>query len=108
MNIRDQTIDRGALKRDATPTNLGFVAEYRRRIWRYACGHPVFNAADVYRDLELLDIPMYLALHSLVNCERLEGVSPYADESATSHHEMVFKRIPQPLNLMEAAATGGL
>lgn len=109
MNIRDQTIDMAAVRRDCTRANLAKVADYKRRIMRYALGYPEgFTADDIYRSLQLLDIPMYLALHSLVICEELEGISPYADESPHFHHKMEFRRIPQPLNLMEAAATGGM
>jgi len=53
------------------------------------------SAAELYAQGDVYDIPMYLALHTLVKTGLVDGVSPYAVDMdgeflCKSHSEMVF------------------
>lgn len=74
--------------------NWRSIRQAVRKIKRYVDMYPGCTAQDMYEDqlMGLGDIPMYLALHRLVEDFELRGPSPYAGSqiNARSHEDWVY------------------
>lgn len=66
------------LKKDMSiPENVTLAKKYESKILKHIKEHPGCSMSDLYTELKLDDIPMYIALHNLVKAGKIEGVSPY-------------------------------
>ena len=76
--------------------NLKQAWELRHRVGRYITGHPDCTLADLYRDLECDDIPLYICLHLLVHDFQLSGPDPYACGAPTGHKANTYRVLHLP------------
>jgi len=88
-NMRLVKIDRLALYRDSGAENEALVPEYCRYILSRLYWKGTLTADDLY-DGEILDIPLYLALHDLCWRGIIQGPDPYAYDCPVFHTEMVY------------------
>jgi hypothetical protein len=76
------------------PSNMEMGAALAPEILRYIEQRGQTTAADIYQDLECDDIPMYLALRSLVGGGYIVGPDPYGTWAPNDHREMVYVSKP--------------
>jgi len=76
--------------------NLKHSWELRHRVRRYVTGHPDCTLADLYRDLECGDIPLYICLHLLVHDFQLSGPDPYACGAPNGHKANTYRVLHLP------------
>jgi hypothetical protein len=85
MRIDDPHFEVHAYQRDTwRAENVSLAQEYWPKIMAYTQVHRFASAYELYHDLELYDIPMYLALHDLIEQGILTGPDPYADDAPES------------------------
>jgi hypothetical protein len=86
---------RKILNGDAKAYNLRNYKEARKikeAIKRYINMHPGCTAQDIYSDpvLQPADIPMYIALHLLIEQFEIMGPDPYAPAAGKRHNDWVY------------------
>jgi hypothetical protein len=86
------------LKRDRTEENNAIAALYLFPILEKVNKLGQVTCFDLYVNNDFSDIPLYLALHTLVKTNLIQGNSPYAvdedgDVLATKMTEMVFRSV---------------
>ena len=72
-----------AYRIDRTPGNQMAAEDLKPRILTHLEKYKKATTDGLYRELNCGDIPLYLALHDLVNEKKIKGISPY-DETAES------------------------
>ncbi|MBW1853699.1 MAG: hypothetical protein JRJ00_03310 [Deltaproteobacteria bacterium] len=77
-----------AYNNDLTTPNMGDIEKYKAYILEELKGGDK-TLSDLYHG-EWYDIPLYIALHQLVDAGKITGISPYADNSPRDHREYTF------------------
>jgi hypothetical protein len=88
--------------------NFKVAMELRKDIKKYVKSHPRCTMDDIYRDLQCTDIPMYIAIHMLVENFELKGPDPYACGAPDGHKAKAYSIHPMEKGLQgnpEAIAT---
>jgi hypothetical protein len=82
-----------ALKVDRTPENVLLSVDYLYRIIHFVNERGSVTAHDIYIELDLADIPMYLALHTLCKTGFIQGLSPYHKDIHGNHDDWHYGSI---------------
>jgi hypothetical protein len=61
-------------------------------ILTYVLDNPGCTAHDLYCNLDVLDIPLYIALHWLVQAGMLTGPDPYDDDVSSSMKDWSYRK----------------
>jgi hypothetical protein len=77
---------------DNTSGNRMVAEDLKPRVLEYLKNKGKATTSEIYQDLNCGDIPLYLALHDLVNEKKIKGISPY-DEKAEAGPKL-YEYIP--------------
>jgi hypothetical protein len=76
--------------------NFKDARELAPKVERYVQGHPNCTLQEIYVELQSGDIPLYIALHMLVDDFRLKGPDPYACGVYIHHESMRYRVMSLP------------
>ena len=82
------------LQYDLTTANQITAMCIQSLVLQYIVEHPGCTAVDVYTNCDVPDIPMYVALHMLIEEGVITGTDPYADDAPMSMGAWVYNAVP--------------